>query len=100
MTIRHIVTWKLAAEDAETRAEQTAEIARRLEALVEVIPDIQTLQVGANVVYPETNWDVVLIADYEDAAALERYQVHPAHKEAAAYIRSVVAERSAVDFEL
>ncbi len=36
--------------------------------------------------------------DVDDLDSLEAYQVHPAHQEVAAYIRSVVASRHAVDF--
>jgi hypothetical protein len=56
--------------------------------------------VGENVLHPGANFDLVLIADYEDADAVARYQAHPDHKVVAAYIGSVVAERSAVDFEI
>lgn len=98
MSIRHIVLWKLAAEDADTRALHAEQIADRLRALVGVVDDIQRLEVGPNVAYPATNWDLALVADFDDVEALERYQVHPAHQEVAAFVRSVVAERAAVDF--
>ena len=98
--IRHIVTWKLAATDAAERAEQAATIARGLQSLTAFIPEILTLQVGANVLNPGANFDLVLIADYADEAALLRYQEHPEHKKVASYIRTVVADRSAVDFEV
>ena len=40
-----------------------------------------------------------MIAAYvADTDALERYQVHPAHQEAAAFVRSVVTERAVVDY--
>jgi phenylalanyl-tRNA synthetase alpha subunit len=100
MTIRHIVMWKLAAEDAETRAEHAAEIAERLGSLVGVVEEIQTLTVSTNVAYPEQNADVVLVADYADLDALDRYQEHPAHQEAAAFVRGVVASRASVDVSL
>ncbi|MGO3191529.1 MAG: Dabb family protein [Microbacterium sp.] len=58
------------------------------------------MSAGANVLYPEANWDVTLIADVESVEALEQYQVHPAHEEVAGYIRTVVASRVAVDFEV
>jgi len=98
--IRHVVTWKLAADDAATRAEQAAEVARRLNALDGVVPQLRSITAGANVAYPDTNWDVTLVADVDSIAALEEYQVHPAHEEVVAYVRSVVASRVAVDFEL
>lgn len=100
MTIRHVVTWKLAAEDAAERAAQAAEVARLLNALDGVVPQLLSISAGANSVYPEANWDVTLVADFDSVAALEEYQVHPAHVEAAGYIRSVVASRVAVDFEV
>lgn len=100
MTIRHIVAWTLAADDADTRADQAAEVARRLNALVGVVPSIRSLSAGANVAYPEVNGHVAVVADFDDLAALEAYQVHPAHQEVAAYVRSVVASRIAVDFEV
>ncbi|GAA1236632.1 hypothetical protein JOF42_001295 [Microbacterium phyllosphaerae] len=98
--IRHVVTWKLAAEDAEERAEQAAEVARRLNALDGVVPQLRSISAGANVAYPDANWDVTLVADVDSLAALEEYQVHPAHEEVVGYVRSVVASRVAVDFEV
>ncbi|MGN7948618.1 Dabb family protein [Microbacterium sp. 22215] len=98
--IRHVVTWKLAAEDADERAEQAAEVARRLNALDGVVPQLRSISAGANVAYPDANWDVTLVADVDSIAALEEYQVHPAHEEVVGYVRSVVASRVAVDFEV
>lgn len=98
--IRHVVSWKLATEDAAERAEQAAEVARRLNALMGIVPELRAVSAGANVAHPEVNWDVTLVADVDSLDALKAYQVHPAHKEAGAYIRSVVASRVAVDFEI
>lgn len=100
MTIRHVVAWKLAAEDAETRAEHAAEVARRIQALVGVVPSIRSLSIGPNVAYADVNGDVALVADFDDLAGLEAYQVHPAHQEVVGYVRSVVASRISVDFEV
>lgn len=100
MTIRHVVMWKLAAEDPAERSAQAAEVARRLNALDGVVPQLLSISAGANSAYPDANWDVTLVADFASLAELERYQVHPAHEKAAEYIRSVVAGRAAVDFEL
>lgn len=100
MTIRHVVTWKLAAEDPAERAAQAAEVARRLNALDGVVPQLRSISAGANAAYPDVNWDVTLVADFDSVAAIEEYQVHPAHEEVATYIRSVVASRVAVDFEV
>lgn len=99
MTIRHIVAWKLATDDAEERALQSGRIREDLLALRSVIPGIVDLTVGSDVV-GGGNWDLAIVADFTDVAALEGYQVHPAHQEVVTYVRSVVSERAAVDFEL
>lgn len=96
MTILHIVSWKLAATDPADKAEHAAGMAARLGSLVGVIEEIRSLRVGPDVV-GGANWDVALVAEFDDEAALGRYQVHPAHVEAGGYVRSVVAERMAVD---
>lgn len=98
--IRHTVIWRMAADDAETRAEHAAEVARLLEGLVGVVPVIRSLSVGVNVAVPESNADVALLIDLDDLAALDAYQTHPAHQQVAGYIRSVTGDRLAVDFEV
>lgn len=96
MTVLHIVSWKLTTADPAEKAEHSAQMAARLGALVGVVDEIRSLRVGP-VVVGGANWDVALVAEFDDQAALGRYQVHPAHVEAGAYVRSVVAERMAVD---
>lgn len=100
MSIRHIVTWGMAAADAPTRAAHAAEVAARLQALDGIVESIRSLSVGVNVLDIAGNADVALVADFDDAAGLEAYQTHPAHQAVVGYIRSVTGIRSAVDFEI
>ncbi|WP_295780969.1 Dabb family protein, partial [uncultured Microbacterium sp.] len=67
-------------------------------ALKDVIDEIQHIEVGRNVANPQSNWDVALVSEFADVDALERYQVHPAHQEVAAFVRTAVSERSSVDY--
>lgn len=99
MTIRHVVAWKLASEEADLRAEQAAKISADLLALRGVVPSIVDIHVGPDVV-GGGNWDVALVADFADEAALDAYQTHPEHQAVVAYVRSVVSDRVAVDFEV
>jgi hypothetical protein len=85
--IRHIVVWKLKAEDDAGKA-----------AAVNVIDGTRSLRVSANSAYFDANWDVVLEAEYDSLEALDAYQVHPEHQAAAAIVRSHVAQRASVDF--
>lgn len=98
MSIRHLVLWKLAAEDADARALHAEQIAEHLLALRGVVPELQSIEIGRNVAYPATNWDVALVAEFADVDALARYQQHPAHVEAAAFVRGVVSDRATVDY--
>ncbi|MGO4689944.1 Dabb family protein [Glaciibacter sp. 2TAF33] len=97
--IRHVVSWQLAATDPDERAAHATRIAAGLSGLVGVVDDIRSLEVGADVV-GGGNWDVALVADFDDVDALERYAAHPEHQKLVGFIRSVTAQRMAVDFEL
>ena len=99
MTIRHIVCWKLSALTPRKKSDDAAGIVTGLEALVGVVPEIRALTVGPDVAGNE-NWDVALIADFDDLASLESYQNHPEHKKVGAFIRTVVSDRLAVDLEV
>lgn len=100
MTIRHVVSWRLAAADPAAKAGHAAAIRSGLEGLPALVHDIRSLEVGVNSVPSDGNWDLVLIADFDDADALARYTAHPEHQKVAAFIRSVTDKRSAVDFEV
>ena len=97
--IRHLVLWKLAAETPEEKAAVIEEMRARFSALVPLIDGTERLDIRADLGSTEGNWDVVLDSDYRDEAALDAYQVHPAHLEVVAYVRSVTTARVCIDFE-
>lgn len=98
--IRHIVLWRLAADDPAQKATQIASLRDRFAALVPIIDGTRSLEIVADVDRTDGNWDVALIGDYDDHAALDAYQVHPAHQDVAAYVRSLVTARVCIDFEV
>jgi len=99
MSIRHIVLWKLATEDATEKAQQTEEIRVALEALIEEIPQVQGLSVRPNVLHHGENYDVVLDSFFENADGLAAYASHPAHVRAGAVVKQYAQSRAAVDIE-
>jgi hypothetical protein len=99
MTLRHIVVWKLATQDAAERAEQVERIAHDLRALRDVVPEILDLSIGPDVLGGATA-DIGLVADFADVDALQAYQVHPAHQVIVGYLRPLVSGRMSVDFEV
>lgn len=99
MTLRHVVAWRLATQDTAERSTQAARISAQLRALDGVVPSIRAISVGPDVI-GGGNWDVALVADFDDRAALDAYVQHPAHQDVVRYVRSVVSDRVAVDFEV
>jgi len=98
--IRHIVLFRLAAEDDTQRRDDAAEIAHRLEALHTQIAGIESIRVDRDLGLVDGHWDVALVSEHEDNAALEAYQAHPAHQEASAFVASVVSDRAVVDYSV
>lgn len=98
--IRHIVLFRLAANDDTQRRDDAHSIAERLEALQMQIEGIQSIRVDRDLGLVDGHWDVALVSEHDDNAALEAYQVHPAHKEVAAWIGTVVSDRAVVDYSL
>jgi quinol monooxygenase YgiN len=96
--IRHLVLWNLAADAEEDKQLIVAELEERFAALEE-LDGVERLEIRADIGETDGNWDVVLVGDYRDTAALDAYQAHPAHEEVAAYVRSVVSARASIDFE-
>jgi hypothetical protein len=97
--IRHIVSWKLTAEDADAKAAAFDELAQGFGALPASIPEIKTLHLGRDIGETPSNWDVVLIVDFETTADLAAYQDHPDHQRVKAIVRRVTGDRMAVDVE-
>lgn len=100
MTVRHVVTWKMNGETPEDRARQAAEAAEALRTLPGRVPGMTSLEVHTNEYNAEANWDLVLVSEHTDKAALDVYADHPEHLAVAAIVRERAAARAGVDFEL
>lgn len=97
--IRHIVEFKLAADDAEQRAAHARGIQDHLTALLNVVPTVRAITVAPDLGIVGGHWDVVLVSEHDSNADLEAYQAHPAHREAVAWVSTVVSDRATVDYE-
>ncbi len=73
--ITHIVCWKY---KSDTSPEQRADHIAKLRALPDIIPNIESFSVGADILHLERSFDIGLVAVYPDMAALDVYTVHPA----------------------
>ena len=99
--IRHIVMWKL-KEQAEgaTRAENALQLKEKLEACRDLLPGILRVEVGIATAGLDSTFDVVMVSDFTDKAALDAYQVHPAHEKIKAFLGPRREVRQCVDYEL
>ncbi len=100
MTLRHIVSWKLNGATASERDAQAAEISAALSPLAGTVPSVRALHVHRNELFDGDNWDVTLVADFDDAEGLAAYATHPEHVAAGKIIKSHSAGRVATDFTI
>jgi heme-degrading monooxygenase HmoA len=98
--VKHIVMWRLKAQaDGRDKAENARLAKARLEALAGTVPGILRLEVGINFSPEEGAADIVLYSEFESRAALEAYQLHPAHLAVKPFIGSIRVERRHADYD-
>jgi len=95
--LRHLVTWRLAADTDRQRREDADTIVGELRGLVALIPEIRALTVAPNAAAVEGNWDLALVIDFDDEAGLRTYLPHPEHQRVVGIIRPLVRDRAAID---
>jgi hypothetical protein len=98
--IRHIVMWKLKSAGGATREQNALLLKEKLEACRNAVPGIVRLDVGIATPGLDSTCDVVLVCDFTDKAALDAYQVHPAHQLVKAFLAPFRESREAVDYEI
>ena len=98
---KHVVMWRfIDGAGGKTKKEHSLWVKEHLEALVGVVPEIRSMEVGVNIAPSASAYDAVLISTFDDKEALDRYKVHPAHKAVAAYCKEVRELRADVDYEI
>lgn len=93
--LTHIVCWKY---KPETTVEQREDHIARLRTLPDLIPNVVSFNVGADILHLERSFDTGLVAVYPDREALDFYSDHPAHVEAAALGKQIAEKVVSVDF--
>lgn len=95
--IRHICMFKLKEENKQTNLEELLVRVQSLKTL-EQLRHFEVVCNSPNM--PESNYDVALIFDFENAQDLQDYQDHPTHKAFGAFIGQVRESRACIDYEL
>ena len=93
--LTHIVIWKYRAEiDVDVRKEHV----KRLRNLASIIPEIETMAVGFDILGLPRSYDTGLVATFVDRASLDAYTIHPEHVKVADFGRSISEHVASVDF--
>lgn len=104
MALRHIVTWKLSGAGRTERDAQAADITAALSPLRDTVPSVRALELHRNKLFDAedggTNWDLTLVADFDDAEGLAAYASHPEHLAAGEVIKRHAVDRVATDFSV
>ncbi|KQL49692.1 stress protein [Brevibacillus choshinensis] len=96
--IEHIVLIKFSPN---TLKEQIDEVIQQTKAFRGVIPGIIDLQEGHNFSERSQGYDLGLTVRLVNKEALEKYQVHPKHKEVRRYMEEIgLLDIIVVDFEI
>ena len=94
--LTHLVIWKYKQEASD---EERREHVALLRALARVVPEVQGLAVGTDVLRLPRSYDTGLVATFRDRAGLEAYTVHPDHVVAADFGRRISEHVASVDFK-
>ncbi len=86
--------WTAGTTDAQVQALHQA-----LRRLPEAIPELRDYRVGPDAGLTDGNWEFAVVTEFDDVEAWRVYLAHPAHQRVIAeHVRSMVAERAAVQY--
>ena len=93
---KHIVMWRFKPEIMQ---DDKLEMKRQLEALLDMVPSLQAIEVGLNVAEGDAAYDVVLTTVFEDEEGFQAYATDPLHLEVVDFVRKIVCDRAVVDYK-
>ncbi len=93
--LKHIVLFKFKDENKQENLLKAKEL---LEALVDSVPSLKSMEVGLNFSKESRAMDLSIIAIFDTIEDLEIYSNHPKHLEVVKFIKSVVFESKVSDY--
>lgn len=98
--LKHIVMWKFKPEaEGADKAANLVRAKALLDACAGLTPGMRMLEVAIAQPGLECTYDLVLYAEFDDAAALDAYQNHPQHLAVNPFIGAVRLERQCMDYQ-
>ena len=93
--VKHIV---LFAFKDENKQENLLKAKEMLEALVDTVPSLKSMEIGLNFSKESRAMDLSIVTTFDDKEGLELYANHPKHLEVVKFIKSVVLESKVSDY--
>lgn len=98
--IRHIVFWKLKeTANGMTAKENAKKLIELFSSLNGKIEELVSIESGMDFNKSNQAWDFALNTVFKTKEDLDAYQVHPEHLKIVEFVRTVVSDRSVVDYE-
>ena len=109
MVYKHIVMWKFKEQhNGKSALENARWMKEQLEALVGVVPELLSAEVGISPALEQAaaapaqaasgEYDACLVSSFASPEALAAYKVHPKHKAISAYCKEARLKRLAFDW--
>jgi len=93
--VKHIVMFDFKDEKKEENLQKAKVM---LEALLETVPSLKSMEVGINFSQEDRAMDMSLYSEFEDKEGLEAYAIHPEHLKVVEFIKSVAMASKVSDY--
>jgi quinol monooxygenase YgiN len=94
----HVVMWRVATDSQKEKQAIAKQIKASLESLDGRVPGLLKVEVGCDESEVDASFDVVLISQFADEAALRCYATHPEHLRVKKEMAGLSSARYQVDF--
>jgi len=93
--LKHIVMFTFKDEN---KKENLIKTKKMLEALLDTVPTLKSMEVGINFSQEERAMDLSLYSEFENEEGLQLYANHPEHLEVVKFIKSVATGSKVSDY--
>jgi len=93
--LKHIVMFDFKDENKEENLIKTKKM---LEALLDTVPTLKSMEVGINLSHESRAMDLSLYSEFDNEEGLKLYANHPEHLEVVKFIKSVTTGSKVSDY--
>ena len=95
--LKHIVMFNFKDEN---KKENLIKTKKMLEALLDTVPTLKSIEVGINMSQESRAMDLSLYSEFDNKEGLNLYANHPEHLEVVKFIKSVATDSKVSDYDV